>query len=126
MFKFSKPDRNYPPFESLHAFADKGKYFVRTATWRPFGKDHISVIDPKGPRIFTLDPWPELIFMSADGFLTIEQYIYSVADKYSTEIPKELDKVVLAEIQTLLNYNLIRLTEKKGRPDPLFDKPINV
>lgn len=42
--------------------------------------------------------------MSADGLLTIEQYIYGVTDKCSGEIPEDLDKVVLAEIQTLLNY----------------------
>src|SRR4051794_25727065 len=104
MSKLIKSSRMYPPFDAVSSFADRQKYFVRTATWRPFGKDHISIMDPNGPRIFTLDPWPELIFMSADGLLTIEQYIYDVADKYSGEIPEELDKTILTEMQTLLSF----------------------
>ena len=125
MFKLFKTKRSYPPFETLHGFSDRDKYFVRTASWRPFGKDHISIIDPHGPRIFTLDPWPELIFMSADGLQTIKEYIYDVADKYTGKIPEELDKTIFNDIQTLLRYNLIRFSDQKGRPDTSFDKPMS-
>jgi len=125
MFKRFKTKRSYPPFKTLHEFSDRNKYFVRTAGSRALGKDHISIIDPHGPRIFTLDPWPELIFMSADGLQTIEEYIYDVADKYSGKIPEELDKTILGDIQTLLRYNLIRLSDQKGRPDSSFDKAMS-
>ena len=123
MFNLFKSNRKYPSFADLNAFSDKQKYFIRNAPWRPLDKDHISIMDPNGSRIFTLDPWPELVFIAADGQKTIEQYIYHMADKYSGQIPEALDKTILDEIQTLLGYNLIKLSEKKQRPDKAFDKP---
>ncbi len=50
------------------------KYVARCATYDISGKMMI-VIDPKSPRVITMDPWPELIFKYADGEHTVSANI---------------------------------------------------
>lgn len=123
MLQFFRKKKTVPRFELLEFSAISNKYFIRTASWRKLDKQHIVVTDPHGPRLITLDPWPQIVFLSADGQLTVTEYIYQLATQYSGEIPLLLDKTVLDEIDTLLHYKIIALADSKMRPLPEFDGP---
>lgn len=123
MFNFFIKKKPVPRFELLELSAIRDRYFVRTAPWRKLDKQHIVVTDPYAPRLITLDPWPQIVFLAADGQLTVTEYIYQLATQYSGEIPLLLDKTVLDEIDTLLHYKIIALADSKKRPLPEFDGP---
>lgn len=123
LFNFLRKKKPVPRFELLESSAIRNRYFIRTASWRNLDKQHIVVTDPHGPRLITLDPWPQIVFLEADGQLTITEYIHQLATQYSGEIPLLLDKTALDEIDTLLHYKIIALADSKKRPLPEFDGP---
>lgn len=120
LLNFFKRKRNYPPFETLQDFDKKDWYFVRVAEWDWLDRDSITVTDPHNPRVLTLDPWPQLIFLNATGEKTIAQFVYYMADEYSDKIPGALDKTVIGEIETLIEYSIIELSEIKKAIHPQY------
>ena len=84
-------------------------------------KTRITVIDPHQPRMLTMDPWPQIIFLEADGQKTVAEFIAYIAGNYSGEIPEELDKTIIEELLKLVDYKIVQLSEKKGRPEARFD-----
>ncbi|WP_147323396.1 hypothetical protein [Chitinophaga silvatica] len=84
----------------------------------------ITVYDNQGARVFTLDPWPQMVFLDANGRLTISAYVDYVASKYKKEIPIDLDKTILSMIDLLLKDKLISLSEVLREPDPENHEPI--
>ena len=46
-----------------------------------------------------------------------------MAEQYTGEIPDELDDTVLDQIETLINYGIIKLSETQARPEEKFDNP---
>jgi hypothetical protein len=125
MFGLFQKRKQIPPFDVLEASANRDKYFIRTAQWRMLNRDSVAVTDPHAPRILTLDPWPQLVFIAADGQRTVKEYVHHAASKYSGNVPGNLDKTILHEIETLLNYGIIALSNAKGRPVTRFDKPLD-
>lgn len=124
MFNFFKKKRKQlPPFEALKLSPFRGKYFVRIAQWDWLDKEHITVTDPHGPRMFTLDAWPQLVFIAANGQMTVTEYVHFMAGKYSGEVPGILDQTVINQIKTLLDYRIIELRDIKGRPEPQYELP---
>jgi len=123
MFKLFKTNKKLPPFAVLKAFPDKDKYFRRIASWVESGDYGIIVTDPNAPRIITMDPWPQLVFLAADGQRTIEQYIYYMAGQYTGKVPDKLDETIIHEIGTLQQERLIELCDTQKRPEPRFDQP---
>ncbi len=123
MFKLFKKKIVYPPFDALQTFTSADYYFIRTASWFWLDSETISVVDPQGPRMLTLDPWPQLVFLAANGDKTIKEYIFFIADLYSGTIPVGLDSTVLREINNLLKYGIIKLSQNKMKPAPEHDKP---
>lgn len=123
MFNFFKRTKKFPPFETLQGFAQKDQYFVRIAEWFPHNREMITVVDPHGPRILTMDPWPQTLFLEADGQKTVAEFIYQVAGQYSGEVPPELDKMIIEELLKLVGYKIILFSAGKRRPDRQFDQP---
>ena len=66
------------------------------------------MIDPVKPRMLTLDPWPQIIFLAADGQLSVTEYINYVAGKYSGNIPENLDRTIIDELLKLESYQIIK------------------
>ncbi len=125
MFNLFKKNKRYPPFPVLAAFDKKDAYFIRIAEWDFLDNQNIYINDPHGPRVFTLDPWPQIVFTAANGVLTVSEYIYYMADKYNGAVPGELDKTILHELNTLTNYKIIAFTNVKQRPKPAHDMPMS-
>ena len=122
MFNFFKRTKKHPRFETLEGFSQKDAYFVRTAQWYPMGKGLITVIDPRQPRMLTMDPWPQIVFLEADGQKTVAEFIDHMAGKHSGAIPNELDKTIIEELLKLTDYKIIQFSAEKKRPDRQFDE----
>ena len=113
--------------EALVDYANKDKYFVRVAHFMEFNfnQSSITVIDPHGPRMITMDPWPERIFLNATGKLTIKEYIEETAKKYRGSVPDQLDSFIISELGKLVfEYKIIELTDIPNALKPEFEKPI--
>lgn len=129
MFNFFKKKRESDA-NSLKALADytnKDKYFVRVAQFMEidFNKCTISIIDPHGPRMITMDPWPETIFLNATGKHTVKEYIEETAKKYKGNIPPQLDNYIISELEKLVfEYRIIELTDVPNALKPEFEKPM--
>lgn len=120
---FRKKAKKYPPFEVLAGHADKDFYFVRCASWMWLTAQHIVVWDPVNPlRHITFDPWPQSVFLHADGEMTVAEYIYFLAGEYSGEIPDKLDEFILNELHRLQGLNVLELRTEQGRPEAKFDQ----
>ena len=122
MFNFFKKAKKFPRFETLGGFAQKDSYFVRSARWHVLDKKMISVVDPHQPRMFTMDPWPQTVFLEADGQKTVAEFIYYMAGEYSGAVPDELDKTIINELLKLIDYKIIQFSDVKKRPDQQFDE----
>ncbi|MDF1694328.1 MAG: hypothetical protein P1U56_00760 [Saprospiraceae bacterium] len=103
--------------EKLERSELKDKYFVRTMQWGWLDENMVFVIDDKGdaPRMITMDPWPQQIFLNVDGLKTIKEYVLWVADQYpKNKIPMELDETILDTMDGLLkDGGLIAIKECK-------------
>ena len=123
MFNIFRKKKDCPKFEALAGFINKDLYFVRTAQWNWLDEDKIFAIDPVKPRMLTLDPWPQIIFLAADGQLSVTEYINYVAGKYSGNIPENLDRTIIDELLKLESYQIIKFVAEQCNPEILFDKP---
>jgi hypothetical protein len=122
LFRTSRPV--IPCFEVLKKSPIRDHYFCRAAQWRWLNRDMITVIDSHASRVFTMDPWPQLIFLAANGKLTITEYVSHLAGKYKKEIPSDLDNTVLSMIELLLKDKIIGLSTVPREPDPANNLPI--
>ncbi len=104
MLKFFKQKRpKFPPFDTLANSEIKDKYFVRTMEWGWLNETMIHVIDSNAPRMITMDPWPQQIYLDADGSKTIHDYVIWMAKQYpKNRIPNELDETILSTISKLI------------------------
>lgn len=102
MLNFFKRKKVKVFFDELASSPIKDKYFVRTCQWRWLDKNSIVVTDKNQPRVITLDPWPQLVFLGATGEVTISEFVYHMSDMYSNNVPPELAQTILGEITTLI------------------------
>ena len=121
-FHKKKPART---FELLHDSPIKERYFIRTAQWDWLDHEHIAVVDPNSPRMLTMDPWPQWIFLDATGQSMIKEYVYEWNDKYKGALPAQLDKTILDTIQQLADYGIIQLATTPQTLDSRFELPLS-
>jgi hypothetical protein len=114
-----------PEFSSLKESPNKDKYFYRVATWTWHSEEEITIIDPNAPRVITLDPWPQLVFLDAKGKLTVTEYVYYMASRYSFKIPENLDKEILFNLDTLFQEKLIAFSDTPVTLDASIENPKN-
>jgi hypothetical protein len=124
MLNLFNKDKKYPPFETLQGFAHKDNYFVRTAQWRRLNKQMITVTDPRGPRMLTMDQWPQIAFLESDGQRTVTEFVHYLAGAYIGPVPANLDQTVVGELEKLVGYGIIAFRDQKGRPESVFDQPV--
>ncbi|TPE44096.1 hypothetical protein [Pontibacter mangrovi] len=122
---FKKKERELPPFNELKNSEIKDMYFVRLARWDWLNQDMIHVVDNNAPRMITMDPWPQLIYLEADGQKTVSEFVYDMASKYGKEqpIPDELDSTIIQMIKSLLDDKLIELSTKIRKLPYYIDLP---
>ena len=115
MFSLFKKKRiELPEFEELKTSKIRDSYFIRRATWDWLDRETINVVDPNAPRVLTLDPWLQTIFLAANGQITITEFTNSMATKYGSKssIPDGLDRTILGEIQKLVDLKIVELLDE--------------
>lgn len=124
---FKKKERDLPEFKALKNSPYKNKYFYRLAQWDWLDHENIHVTDNNAPRMITMDPWPQMIFLDSDGQKTIEEYIFELTGKYGRKqpIPEDLDNEVINLIEKLVNDKLIGLSDTKYELPYYIDLPKN-
>ncbi|SFM86156.1 hypothetical protein SAMN05428949_1081 [Chitinophaga sp. YR627] len=128
MFSFfrKKPKSDTSSLDALAIYVNKDKYFVRVAHFMEMNyyQSTITVTDPHGPRMITMDPWPETIFLNANGKLTVREYIEETARAYNGNVPALLDKCIIEELEKLVfELRIIELTDVPNAIRPEFEKP---
>jgi hypothetical protein len=118
---FHKPE--LPVFEALAAYVHKDYFFCRVATWHWLDNTHIVVEDPNAPRLITMDPWPQLVFLDAMGKLTVAGYVDYMAHRYKGKTPGRLDATIIHELEQLRNNKLLALSDKPITIQPAHDQP---
>src|SRR4051812_21411650 len=103
MFNLFKRHKKYPPFETLKQYDKQYHYFLRIAEWDWLDKENIYVVAPSNPRMLTVNPWGQWVFMAANGQMTVTEYVLYMAEKYTGEIPAILDKTIIDELHNLLS-----------------------
>jgi len=118
MFNFfkKKPTSFSSSFLDNHSL--KLKYFFRVAIFDVI-QGEVIAYDSLSPKVITFDPWPKIIFLESLGNRTVEEFIIYMANSYKGNIPNDLDKTVIAQIEGLLNLNMIALSDT---PVTLIDK----
>ncbi|HEY0975957.1 MAG TPA: hypothetical protein VGE21_00690 [Flavobacteriales bacterium] len=87
------------------------KYFHRTAPWDWLNKDMIHVMDPHAPRMITMDPWPQLVFLGANGERTVAQFIQYMRHQYSGIAPSDLDSVIIEQLGLLVQEGIVAFSD---------------
>lgn len=122
---FKRKKRQMPPFNDLNNSPLTAKYFIRLAPWDWLNQEMIHVFDLNSPRVITLDPWVQLVYLEADGQKTVHEFVYQIASGYGRNelIPHELDKQVIYVIESLLDEKLIELADSKKELPEYLKKP---
>jgi hypothetical protein len=84
--------------EPLTYDAIKDQYFYRTEKWDWLDEKMIHLFDSTRPRMVTMDPWSQEIFLDAVGNVTVEKYILDFSSRYPKgQAPnaKELKQTVI-------------------------------
>jgi hypothetical protein len=109
LFNFSK--KSYTPTDNfLHHYLS-GMYFYRIMPFRLEGQKIIA-FDNNSPRVITFDPWPEGIFINANGNITMMQFLIETANGYNGNVPPSLEKTILEETEKLISKGFIATSEK--------------
>ncbi|MGV3539125.1 MAG: hypothetical protein ACO1OQ_04900 [Rufibacter sp.] len=121
---FKSGGRNLPEFKQLNESGLKDKYFFRVASWSWLDKETIYVLAPNQPKMVTMDAWPQLVFLEADGQKTIEEFTLQMAKQYK-KVPEGLDDTILYQIHQLVDGELIKLADEAVEAEQQFIGPIN-
>jgi hypothetical protein len=108
-------------FSTLKDYSHKDKYFYRIAPWDWLTESEITIIDPNRPRVWTLDEWPQMVFLDANGKLSVSQYIDHIANQYNGKVPKGLDDTIIYQIDQLVEDKLIALSDFSVKVDERHD-----
>ena len=83
--------------------------FVRRKARFDLVNGRVLIVDPKRPRMVTLDSWLELVFQLADGERTLGQIIEHVAHAYDGQMPAGLDQQVIDIVECLVGEGFLEL-----------------
>src|SRR5688500_4230983 len=105
----------------------KDKYFYRTEKWDWLTNEMIHVFDSKSPRIITMDPWPQEVFLDAIGQKTVREYIQDFFYRYQHgQAPEGLDKFVVEVLSGLVvEEKIVKLSDIPVKLDDTILKPFS-
>jgi hypothetical protein len=90
------------------------KYFWRRATWDYMG-DHLVVHDsfsPLAPRMITMEPWHEVVFLAAKGSWTFGEFVQHISAQYEGGAPAGLRDQLHAVLSDLLREGIVRVSSE--------------
>lgn len=87
------------------------QFFSRTTTWYRVG-DRITAHDsksPLAPRLVTMEPWYEVVFLAADGETRVRDFVAHLGEQYEGGIPGGLRAQIHEIIGALVGEGLLAL-----------------
>lgn len=126
LFNFKK-DKSVE-FNTIKAYVNKDKYFVRTKSWDWLNEKQIyvaNVLNNK-PTMITMEPWPQEIFLDADGQITVSEMVELASKMYldsNMPIPPNLDQIIIDELESLVFE--LSIIELKDTPTTLPPNLLN-
>ena len=124
IFQFFKKGNTKPPaFTLIKNFYKRDHYFTRSGEWGWLEEKKIFIKDPRKPNLVTPTPWAQHIFLSANGDITVEAFVYNVAAQYENKVPDELEQTIIFELSDLVNAGFINLAKIKQPPQNDFLLP---
>lgn len=123
MFSFFKRKSKYPPFRVLWTFDKRNCYFIKNAEWGWLDDEHVFVTDPRSLKTTALEQWEQLVFLSANGQMTVTDFVKYMADQYTDPIPETLDHVIIDALLNLAGQQLIKFSSSKKLVPPEFEQP---
>ena len=95
------------------------KYFSRRMPWSALSDEQIVVhdaISPNAPRMITMEPWPQLVYLAASGEHIIAELVKKLGAMYDGEAPEGLSDQVIGLIQELEAEMIVEIHDS---PKPL-------
>lgn len=99
-------------------------YLSRAARYTDMKAAGIAVIDPRSPRVMTMDPWPQMIFLMADGEHTVAQLITHLSSQYQGGAPPGLADQVRDIVLLLEREGVVQLHAQPKLLPPEFARPV--
>jgi hypothetical protein len=69
------------------------QYFLRNSRYAMV-QGRVVLVDRRGPRMKALDPWPQFVFLSADGSLTVAEFITALDGMHPQGMPDKTRRIV--------------------------------
>lgn len=123
MFSFFKRKSKYPPFRVLWTFEKRDSYFIKNAEWGWLDDEHVFVTDPRSLKTTALEQREQLVFLSANGYMTVTDFVKYIADQYPDTIPATLDYTIIDTLLNLASQQLIKFSSSKELVPPEFEQP---
>jgi Coenzyme PQQ synthesis protein D (PqqD) len=86
------------------------KYLIRCAQFDMI-KQQLVVTDPNSPRVITMDPWHQIVFLAADGQVTVSKLISELSNGYKDGPPPDLQNTVQSVVEELVSEGIINLSK---------------
>jgi hypothetical protein len=72
---------------------DDAQYFLRNSRYAMV-QGRAVLVDRRGPRMKALDPWPQFVFLSADGSLTVAEFIAALNGMHPQGMPDKTRRIL--------------------------------
>lgn len=104
----------------------KNQYFYRTEKWDWLNETMIHVYDSRRPRMITMDPWPQEVFLDAKGEVTVKQYIQDFYYRYPEgKAPDGLKENIMEVLNGLIvEEGIVKLSDIPITLDEAILKPL--
>lgn len=123
MFNFFKKKPGPPSWKLIRTFHKRDQYFIRNVEWGWLDQQTIFVKEYQRSKIVNLKNWDLLVFFHANGEMTVEAFVYRLAEKYESEIPERFEYTIIKALSDLAAAKYIIYDTQKRRPEKEFDEP---
>ena len=86
-------------------------YFSRTTPWSRLGDQIVAhdSITPQAPRMVTMEPWHQQVFLAADGEHTIGEFVDHMSKLYEGGAPPGLREQIHEIVGVLVDEGILRV-----------------
>lgn len=97
-------------------------YFSRCATWHWLSPKQVAVNDSftdRAPRLITMEPWHQVVFLAADGEHTVGEFVQAMGRQYPKP-PAGLREQIHDLVRVLVGEGIVRLHPRSVPLPPYF------
>lgn len=102
----------------------KQKYFVRIKKWDWLDEETITLIDDSSPKMITLEPMMQLVYLEADGQLTVQKFLDWLSQEYEAdELPENFEEEMIGLLMFMAENGLIQFADEQVELDDEIKLP---